>query len=182
MPIIKHRGKEPRIDPDAFVMSNATLIGEVVIGSNVLVLSNAVLRADFNLISVGESVCIQENAVLNPVLEEAIIIEGHSLIGYGAKLHGGQIGRGAFVGMNSVILQGVRVGENSIIAAGSILTENMKVPSKSLVMGTPAKVVREVSDEDIKWMEIGVGEYMKILKDYQKGMKEWEIRYGTSLR
>lgn len=176
MPIIEYKGKKPRIDAGAFVMNNATLLGDVVISSNVLILANAVLRGDFNQIYIGENTCVQENSVLNPVLEEPIRIEGHSIIGYGAKIHGGEIKQGAFIGMNSVILPGVRIGENSLIAAGSILMENMEVPPKSLVVGTPAKVVRELKDEDIKWIRGAVFGYMKVLEGYKSELKEWEIR------
>jgi Carbonic anhydrases/acetyltransferases, isoleucine patch superfamily len=79
MPIIEYKGKKPRIDAGIFIMNSATLIGDVVISSNVLILVNAVLRGDFNQIYIGKKVCIQENSVLNPVLQEPIRIEGHSI-------------------------------------------------------------------------------------------------------
>lgn len=180
MPIIEFRGKRPQIAPDAFVMNTATLIGDVVINSNVLILSNAVLRGDFNQIYVGESVCIQENSVLNPVLEEPIRIEGHSIIGYGAKVHGGDIKRGVFIGTNSIILRGVSVGEDCLIAAGSILTVNMKVPPRSVVMGAPAKVVRGVEPKDIEWINRAVTAYMGVLEQYRNELKRWEIRYAAA--
>jgi len=177
MPIIDYKGKKPRIDANAFIMNNATLIGDVVISSDVLILANAVLRGDFNQIYVGEKVCIQENSILNPVFQEPIRIEGHSIIGYGAKVHGGEIKKGVFIGMNSIILPGVKIGEYSLIAAGSVLTENMKVSPRSLVMGAPAKVVREIRDEDIEWTKGAVFGYMEMLEEYKSNLKEWEIRY-----
>ena len=178
MPIIEFRGKKPKIDANAFVMNNATLIGDVVISSNVLVLANAVLRGDFNQVYIGENVCIQENSVLHPVLQDPITVEGHSIIGYGAKVHGGAIKKGVFIGTNSVILRGVEIAEDSIIAAGSILTVDMKIPPRSLVMGAPAKIVRELGDDDIAWIEGAVTGYMGLLEDYKTELKEWEIRYG----
>jgi carbonic anhydrase/acetyltransferase-like protein (isoleucine patch superfamily) len=177
MPIIEFKGKKPKIDANAFVMNNATLIGDVVISSNVLVLANAVLKGDFNQIYVGENVCIQENSVVHPALGP-IRIEGDSLIGYGAKVHGGDIKRSVFIGTNSVILRGASIGENSIIAAGSILTADMKIPPRSLVMGVPAKIVREVGDEDIEWIKGAVTSYMWVLEEYKTELKEWDIRYG----
>ena len=179
MPIIEYKGKKPQIDANAFIMNSTTLIGDVVINSNVLILSNAVLRGDFNQIYVGKNVCIQENTVLNPVLQEAIRIEGHSIIGYGAKVHGGDIRKGVFIGANSVILQGVEIGEDSIIAAGSILTVDMKIPPRSLVMGAPAKIIKRIAGEDLAWTKRAVNWYMKILKDYRSELAEWEIRYMT---
>ena len=178
MPIIEFRGKKPKIDANAFVMNNATLIGDVVISSNVLVLANAVLRGDFNQVYIGENVCIQENSVLHPVLQDPITVEGHSIIGYGAKLHGGAIKKGVFIGTNSVILRGVEIGENSLIAAGSILTVDMKIPPRSVVMGAPAKIVRELGDDGIEWIKGAVTGYMGLLEDYKTELKEWEIRYG----
>ena len=177
MPLIEFKGKKPRIAPSAFVMNTATLIGDVFISDNVLVLSNAVLRGDFNEIYIGANVCIQENCVLNPVLEEPIRIEGNSIIGYGAKVHGGDIERGVFIGTNSVILRGVRIGKDCLIAAGSILTVNMKIPPRSVVMGTPAKIVRMVNEEDIDWINRAVAGYMGVLEQYKNELKEWEIRY-----
>ena len=177
MPIIEYRGKKPRIDSNAFIMNSATLIGDVVISSDVLVLANAVLRGDFNQIYIGEKVCIQENSVLNPVPQEPIRIEGHSIIGYGAKVHGGEIKKGVFIGANSIILRGVKIGEYSLIAAGSVLTENMKIPPRSLVMGMPAKVVSELRDEDIEWTKDAVFGYMEVLEEHKSELKEWEIRY-----
>ena len=177
MPIIEYRGKKPRIDANAFIMNSATLIGDVVISSDVLVLANAVLRGDFNQIYIGEKVCIQENSVLNPVPQEPIRIEGHSIIGYGAKVHGGEIEKGVFIGANSVILRGVRIGEYSLIAAGSVLIENMKVPPRSLVMGAPAKVVRELRDEDVEGIKSSLALYIEMLEEYKSELKEWEIRY-----
>jgi carbonic anhydrase/acetyltransferase-like protein (isoleucine patch superfamily) len=177
MPIIEFRGKKPRIDTGAFLMNSATLIGDVVLSSNVLVLSNSVLRGDFNQIYIGENVCIQENSVLNPVLQEPIRVEGDSIIGYGAKVHGGEIKKGVFIGTNSVILRGVEIGECSLIAAGSILTVSMKIPPRSLVAGAPAKIMRKLNDEDIEWIKGAVSGYMKILEAYKAELKEWEIRY-----
>jgi carbonic anhydrase/acetyltransferase-like protein (isoleucine patch superfamily) len=177
MPLIEYRGKKPKIDSNAFIMNSATLVGDVVLSSNVLILANAVLRGDFNQIYIGEKVCIQENSVLNPTLQEPLRIEGQSIIGYGAKVHGGEIKKGVFIGANSVVLRGVRIGEYSLIAAGSVLTENMKIPPRSLVKGVPAKVVRELRDEDIEWTKEAVFGYMEVLEDYKSELKEWEIRY-----
>jgi carbonic anhydrase/acetyltransferase-like protein (isoleucine patch superfamily) len=111
------------------------------------------------------------------VPQEPIRIEGRSIIGYGAKVHGGEIKKGVFIGANSMVLRGVKIGENSLVAAGSILTENMEVPPRSLVMGAPAKVARKLNDEDIEWIEWSVALYMKMLEDYKTELKEWEIRY-----
>ncbi|MDY7019287.1 MAG: gamma carbonic anhydrase family protein [Chloroflexota bacterium] len=177
MPIIEYRDKKPKINSNVFIMNSATLIGDVVLNSSVLILSNAVLRGDFNQIYVGEKVCIQESSILNPVLQEPIRVEGHSIIGYGAKVHGGTIEKGVFLGTNSVVLQGVRIGENSLVAAGSILTANMIIPPRSLVAGVPAKIVRELRDEDIDWIAGAVLGYMEMLEDYKTELKKWEIRY-----
>lgn len=180
MPIIEFGGKSPRIAPSAFVMNTATLIGDVVIDENVLVLSNAVLRADFNQIHIGPNVCIQENCVLNPVLEEPIRIEGNSIIGYGATLHGGDLKRGVFVGTNSVILRGVSIGEDCLVAAGSLLTVNMKIPPRSVVMGAPAKIVRVAREEDMNFISRAVSAYLGVLERYRRELKQWEIRYSVA--
>lgn len=176
MPIVEYKGKKPEIDEKAFVFSNATLIGDIKIAKTVLVLANAVLRGDFDFISVGERTCIQENAVLNPVPKEPIIIEGNSIIGYGAIMHGGRCEKGVFVGMNAVIMQGVRIGEESVIAAGSVITEGIHIPRKSLVAGVPAKILKELSDKDIEWARQGVITYMGMLREYRKSLKRFEIR------
>ena len=137
------------------------------------------MRGDFNQIYIGDGVCIHENSIINPTFEQPIRIEGYSIIGYGSKIHGGEIKRGVFIGMNSIILRGVTIGENSIVAAGSMLTANMKVPPRSLVAGVPARVVRELRDEDVDWPKRAVAAYMEELREYKSKLKEWEIRYTT---
>jgi len=177
MPIVEYRGKKPQIGNNVFIMHSATLIGDVVLGDNVLVMANVVLRADYGQIRIGDRVVLLENAVVNPPPGEPVVIEGDCLVGYGARIHGGRIGRRVFVGMNSVLMHGVELGEHSYLGACAVLPGNARIPAGSVAMGMPARVVREAGPDDRVRIEFAVDQYMKTLDRFQAELGRWEIRW-----
>ena len=166
--IVEFNGKKPRIDDSSFIAPNSTLIGDILVSENTLILYGAICRADFNRIFIGPGSCVQENVVLNPMPDEPIIIEGESIIGYGCIIHGGTIEKNSFIGAGSIILHDVVIGTESIVAAGSMVTAGTKVPPRSLVVGVPGKVVRKLEDSDVAWIKKGVNGYQKLLPEYKK--------------
>ena len=166
--ILEFNGKKPRIDESSYIAHNSTLIGNITVSENVLILFGAVCRADFNHILIGPGSCVQENVVLNPMPDEPIIIERESIIGYGGIIHGGTIEKGSFIGAGTIILHDVIIGSESIVAASSMITAGTKVPPRSLVAGTPGKVIRELKDSDIEWIKRGVKGYQKMLPEYKR--------------
>jgi gamma-carbonic anhydrase len=150
MPVIKALGqKVPRIAADAFIAENAVIVGAVEIGTGASVWYGAVLRGDVGWIRIGARSNVQDLVCIHMTggLSNSDIGEDVT-IGHGAILHGGSIGRGALIGMGSVVLDNADIGEEAIVAAGSVVPPDMKVPPRVLVRGVPAKVVRELTEEE----------------------------------
>ena len=150
MPLIKALGdKQPRIAADVFIAENAVIVGDVEIGEGASVWYGAVLRGDVGFIRIGARTNVQDLVCIHMTggLSHSEIAEDVT-IGHGAILHGGKIARGALIGMGSVVLDNADIGEESIVAAGSVVPPGMKVPPRVLARGIPAKVVRELTEEE----------------------------------
>ncbi len=141
-------GMAPRLDPDAHVAENATLIGDVRIAPRASIWYGAVLRADCESITVGEGSNVQDNCVLHCDPGFPIRIGKHVTVGHGAILHGCEIGEGCMIGMGAVLLNGCKIGAGSIIGAGALVAEGVEVPAGSLMVGVPARRLRELGEED----------------------------------
>ena len=155
-------GVTPVIDPSAFVHPTAVLIGDVIIGPRCYVGPLACLRGDFGRLIMEEGANLQDTCVVHgfPGSDTIIEVDGH--VGHGAVIHGARVGRNALVGMNAVVMDGAVIGESSIVAAMSFVKTGMVVPPRSLVMGMPAKVMRTLSDDEIKWKSRGTHEYQQL--------------------
>lgn len=160
--IYSYDGVVPAIDPDAFVHPAAIVIGDVIVGPACYVGPGAVLRGDFGRIVLERGSNVQETCVVHsfPNLEVIVGEEGH--IGHGAVLHGCRIGRNAMVGMNTVIMDEAVIGENSIVAAMSFVKAGTKIPANSLAIGSPARIVRELSGEEMAWKRQGTAIYQRL--------------------
>ncbi len=131
----------------AFIADNATVTGDVSIAGDVSIWYGAVIRADRNAIAIGRGSNIQDNAVVHNTLTSPVVIGEDVSIGHGAIVHGATVGNRVLVGMGAIVMNDAVIGDDSIIAAGAVVTEGRVIPPRSLVMGVPGKVVREVSDE-----------------------------------
>lgn len=159
---------KPQIDQSAYVDEAATLIGRVALGVNASVWPGAVLRGDINEIKVGDNSNIQDGAVLHVTRELGVEIGKNVTVGHLAMIHGAKIGDGALIGIGAIILDGAVIGENSVIAAGSLVPPNMAVPAGVMVMGSPAKIKRELGAEELKSIADNCMSYVNIIKDYKK--------------
>jgi len=148
MAVISFEGHTPDISPDAYVAPTADLIGRVSIASGACVLFNAVVRADTEAISLGEGSNLQDGVVVHADPGYPTTIGKGVSVGHNATVHGCTIGDFALIGMNATVLNGAVVGEGSLIAAGSVVLEGQVIPPRSLVAGIPAKVKRELTDEE----------------------------------
>lgn len=154
-------GREPRIGARVFVAENVTLIGDVELGDDASVWYGAVLRGDVHSIRIGARTNIQDNCVLHVTNgTHAIDIAEEVTIGHGVIAHGCTIARAALIGMGSRVLDGARVGELALVAAGALVSEGMDVPPRTLVAGVPAKVKRELRDDEIAKLEQSWKNYM----------------------
>jgi len=159
-------GKVPKIAPSAFVSEAAYIIGDVEIGENANIWPGAVIRGDFAKITVGQNTSIEDNCVVHGWAD--IIIGDNVIVGHGAVIHCHKIGNNTLVGINATILDGAEVGELSVVAAGSLVTPNMKVPTKSVVMGVPAKIKGKVSSEQLAYLTNGPSINLKLTQEYKK--------------
>ena len=152
----------PVVDPTAYVHPTAVLIGDVMVGAGCYVGPNACLRGDFGRIVLRAGVNVQDTCVMHgfPQLDTVIEEDGH--IGHGAVVHGAHIGRNVLVGMNACVMDRSQIGESSIIGAMAFVREGTIIPPRSLALGIPARVVRQLSDEEIAWKRAGTAEYQRL--------------------
>jgi carbonic anhydrase/acetyltransferase-like protein (isoleucine patch superfamily) len=164
--IIPFRGKQPRIDPSAFVAPTAVLIGDVEIGPQSSVWFGAVLRADNGPIRIGARTSIQDNAVVHVSEHGATLIGDDVTVGHAAVMEDCDIKRFALIGSNSTLLNGCTIGEGALIAAGSVVGERAEIPSRVVAAGAPAKVKKTLEGEAASWIEISANEYVKLSRAY----------------
>lgn len=145
--ILPFNGKTPRIHASAYIAPNATIIGDVEIGEDSSVFYGCVLRGDVGPIRVGKRTNIQDNSVLHVDRDAPCTLGDDVTVGHMALVHGSTVGNGVLVGMHSAVLSRSVIGEGSLIAAGAVVLEGQEIPAKSLAAGVPAKVRRELSDE-----------------------------------
>ena len=167
MSIIKtFRGKKPSIAPDAFVAENATVIGDVKLGQKASVWYGAVLRGDSDSIRIGDKTNIQDNAVIHVDPGFPVTIGKACIVGHLALVHGAIIENNVLVGMHSTILNGAHIGEFSIIGANALVTANTIIPPNSLVLGSPAKVVKQLTNKQIEHIKKNAEAYVSLSRDY----------------
>jgi len=165
-------GITPVVDPTAYVHPTAILIGDVIIGPGVYIGPAASLRGDFGRIVVHEGGNVQDTCVLHGVTDTDTIVEPHGHIGHGAVLHGCRIARNAMVGMNAVVMDYAVIGESSIVGAAAFVKIGMEVPPRSLVMGAPARVIRELSEQELAKKVRGTKQYQALALRCLETMRE----------
>jgi carbonic anhydrase/acetyltransferase-like protein (isoleucine patch superfamily) len=159
---------EPRVDASVFVAEGARIFGDVVIGEGASVWFNAVLRGDEGKISIGHHTNIQDNAVIHSDMMVNVEIGENVTIGHGAVIRGCRIGNNVMVGMNSTVMTNAEIGDFSIVGANAFVPYDGKFPPRSLVTGSPAKLVRKLRDEDIAAITIATDIYKDLAKQYTK--------------
>ncbi|HTN46456.1 MAG TPA: transferase hexapeptide repeat family protein [Flavipsychrobacter sp.] len=159
------KGFIPVVHPSSFVHPQAAVTGNVVIGKDVYIGPGAALRGDWGGIVIEDGCNIQENCTVHMFPGVTVLLKEGAHIGHGAVIHGAMIGKNVLVGMNSVIMDEVEIGDESIIGAMSFVNANTKIPRRSLVVGNPAKIIKEVSDAMIAWKTKGTQLYQSLPQD-----------------
>ena len=168
------KGKTPRVHPTAFISETAYIVGDVEIGENASIWPGAVIRGDFGSIKIGRNTAIEDNCIVH---SWDCVIGDNVLVGHGAVIHCKTIGNGSMIGINAVVLQGVEVGENCFVAAGALITPNKKIPPKSMVVGVPASVKEELSDEKLAAVMLGNDAYVTLGQQYKEhGMGDLTVK------
>lgn len=161
----------PVIDPSAFVYESATIIGLVILKAGVSVWPHATIRGDNEPIEIGENSNVQEGCVLHADPGYPLTVAPNVTIGHQALVHGCTIGEGCLIGIQAIILNGARIGRNCLIGAGALVTEGREIPDNSLVLGSPGKVVRTLSERDITGMHKDTAKYVQRGQYYKGALK-----------
>lgn len=162
MPVYSIDGVTPVVDPSAFVHPTAVLIGDVIIGPHCYIGPGACLRGDFGRLVIKAGANVQDTCVMHGFPGTDTVVEENGHIGHGAVLHGCHIGKNALVGMNAVVMDNARIGDESIVAACAFVKADFQGPARSLLAGTPVKVIRELSDKEVAWKTRGTEEYQNL--------------------
>lgn len=165
--IIPYRSKKPVIDPSVFLAPTATVVGDVEIGAGSSVWFNAVVRGDFQKITIGKHTNIQDNATIHVMANVPTKIGEGVIIGHNAIVHASRIGNNCLIGMGSIILGYTDIGDNVVIGAGTMITQHKKIPSNSLVYGNPAQIIRSLRDDEVEALHDSAMNYEQVAKNYQ---------------
>jgi carbonic anhydrase/acetyltransferase-like protein (isoleucine patch superfamily) len=166
--------RRPQIDADTWVAPDANLIGEVILEPGASVWFGSTLRADHEPILVGEGSNVQENCVFHVDAGFPLTVGRNCTIGHKVMLHGCTIGDNSLIGMGAIVLNGAKIGRNCLIGAGALITENKEIPDGSLVMGSPGKVVRALSEEAIAGLEASALHYQENMRRFRETLRTVE--------
>jgi carbonic anhydrase/acetyltransferase-like protein (isoleucine patch superfamily) len=168
------KGFVPVVHPSSFVHPQAAVTGNVIIGKDVYIGPGAALRGDWGGIVIEDGCNVQENCTVHMFPGVTVVLKEGAHIGHGAIIHGATIGRNVLVGMNAVIMDEVMVGDESIVGAMSFINTGMQIPPRSLVVGNPAKIIKQVSDEMIAWKIKGTQLYQALPADLHATLRACE--------
>ncbi|WP_431221895.1 phenylacetic acid degradation protein PaaY [Serratia sp. L9] len=172
MPVYQIDGLTPVVDPSSFVHPTAVLIGDVIIGKGVYIGPNASLRGDFGRIVIEDGANVQDNCVMHGFPQQDTVVEQDGHIGHSAILHGCRVRRNAMIGMNAVIMDGADIGENTIVGAGSFVKATAEIAANKLVIGSPARVIRDLTEQELSWKRTGTAQYQELVIRCQNSLKE----------
>ncbi|GIQ63768.1 gamma carbonic anhydrase family protein [Paenibacillus cisolokensis] len=165
--ILPYQGRMPVVPDDVYIAEGAKLIGDVTVGAESSIWFNAVLRGDLAPIRIGSRCNIQDGVIGHVNTGQPLLLDDEISVGHGAIIHGCKIGKGTLIGMGAIVLNGAEIGEYALIGAGSLVTENKKIPSYTLSLGSPAKVVRELTEGDLQRMRKTMESYVVKGKEYR---------------
>ena len=167
MSLFSFKEFSPQYASSVYFAPGAQIIGNIKIGENSSIWHNCVLRGDVNLISIGDKTNIQDLSMLHVTEENPLTIGNNVTVGHSVTLHGCTVEDNALIGMGATVLDNAHIGEFSIVAAGSVVTPGKKFPPRSMIMGSPAKVVRELKDEEIDMLNHHYISYVGYAKDFK---------------
>ena len=172
--IFEFNGYKPVVHETAFVHPNATVTGNVIIGKHVYIGPGAAIRGDWGQIIISDGCNVQENCTIHMFPGVTVVLHEEAHIGHGAIIHGATIGKNCLIGMNAVIMDRVTIGDESIVGALSFVAADTVIPPRSVVVGNPAKVVKQVSDDMIAWKSEGTKIYQQLPDDCRRTLKPCE--------
>lgn len=172
--IFEFNGYKPVIDKSAFIHPNATVTGNVIIGRNVYVGPGAAIRGDWGQIIIEDGCNVQENCTIHMFPGTTVLLKEAAHVGHGAIIHGATLGRNCLIGMNSVIMDNAVIGDECIIGALTMVPAEMVIENRKVVVGNPAKIIKDVSDDMISWKTKGTKLYQRLPADCHASLKPCE--------
>tara|TARA_R100001369_G_scaffold31102_1_gene55181 strand:- start:4573 stop:5169 length:597 start_codon:yes stop_codon:yes gene_type:complete len=172
--IYSFKGYTPVIHESSFVHPLAAVTGNVIIGKNCYIGPGAAIRGDWGQIILEDGVNVQENCTVHMFPGKSITLKESAHVGHGAIIHGANLGRNCLIGMNTVIMDDAEIGDESIVGAMAFVKAETKIPKRSLVVGNPAKVIKQVTDEMIAWKTKGTELYQQLPSDCHEFLREVE--------
>ncbi|MDR9418697.1 transferase hexapeptide repeat family protein [Gracilimonas sp.] len=174
MAIYEFNGYKPVVHETAFVHPQAAVTGNVIIGKNVYIGPGAAIRGDWGKIVIKDGCNVQENCTIHMFPGVTVTLEKSAHVGHGAIIHGAHLGKNCLIGMNAVVMDNVKVGKECIIGALTFVPEGMEIPERKVVVGNPAKIVKDVTDEMAAWKTKGTKLYQQLPKELHETLKECE--------
>lgn len=171
MAIYEVNGRAPQVADTAWVADSAEVMGHVVLGPDASVWFGCVLRGDTEVMTIGEGSNVQDLSVLHADHGLPLTIGKNVTVGHKVMLHGCTIGDGSLIGIGAVVLNGAKIGKNCLVGAGSLITEGKEFPDGSMIMGTPAKVVRQLTPEQIEGLHRGAQHYVENARNFRATLK-----------
>jgi len=172
--IYEFDGYRPVIHESAYIHPQAAVTGNVIIGKDVYIGPGAAIRGDWGKIVIEDGCNVQENCTIHMFPGVTVTLKKSAHVGHGAIIHGATIGENSLVGMNAVVMDNVKIGKECIVGALAFIKEGMDIPDRKVVVGNPAKIVKDVTDEMAKWKTEGTGWYQRLPKQLHDTLKECE--------
>ena len=172
--IYEFNGYKPVIMESAFIHPQATVTGNVIVGKKVYIGPGAAVRGDWGEIIIEDGCNVQENCTIHVFPGKSVLLKEGAHIGHGAVIHGGNIGRNTLIGMNSVVMDDAEVGDECIVGALCFIKGEMKIPNRKLVVGNPAIIKGDISDEMLDWKSTGTKIYQQLPEDCYNSLRECE--------
>jgi carbonic anhydrase/acetyltransferase-like protein (isoleucine patch superfamily) len=172
--IYEFEGFRPVVHESAFIHPQAAIVGNVIIGRDVYVGPGAAIRGDWGGIEIADGCNVQENCTVHMFPGIVVVLERSAHIGHGAVVHGARIGRNSLIGMNAVIMDNATVGAECVVGALTFVPADMQIPDRKVVVGNPAKIVKDVSDEMLAWKTAGTRLYQSLPKRLYDTLRECE--------
>ncbi len=154
-------GKQPELKPGSYTAPNVSMIGNVILEEGASLWYNAVARCESGFIHIEKNCAVEDNVVIHASAQHSVTLHDHAVIGHSAIIHGCTVGKNCLIGMGAILMNGCVIGDNCLVAAGSLVTQGIIIPEGSLVMGSPAKVKRPLTEEELETIK---GTHMEYLK------------------
>jgi carbonic anhydrase/acetyltransferase-like protein (isoleucine patch superfamily) len=178
--IYSFKGFTPVIHESSFIHPQSAVTGNVIVGKNCYIGPGAALRGDWGQIIIEDGCNVQENCTIHMFPGVIVLLKEGSHVGHGAIIHGATIGKNCLVGMNAVIMDNVKLGDESIVGALTLIKEGEIIPPRSLVVGNPGKIIKQVSDEMIKWKTTGTELYQALPDELKESLKKCKSKKNIS--